>query len=119
MPDGTLWVLDSGVPNRKAPAVAQPKLIHIDTRNNVVLGIVPIEKTALHLDSILSGVAVHENTAYIADSGVAGVLVVDIPSATTRRFLDRHPSLTATRPIQIPGAPSTGAMAAPPPLIPA
>ena len=103
LPDGTLWVLDSGVPDRKAPAVAQPKLIHIDTRKNIVLGTIAIEKTALHPDSILSGVAVYGNTAYLADSGVAGVLVVDIPAASTRRFLDRHPALTATRPIQIPG----------------
>lgn len=103
LPDGTLWVLDSGVPDRKAPAVAPPKLIHIDTRTNTVLGTVAIEKSALHPQSILSGVAVHGTTAYVADSGVAGVLVVDLPSASTRRFLDRHPALIATRPIQIPG----------------
>ncbi|MCC6104281.1 L-dopachrome tautomerase-related protein [Acetobacter sp.] len=107
--DGTLWVLDSGVPNHKAAAVAPAKLIQIDTRQNTVVRVVPIEASALHKDSVLSGVAVHENTAYVADSGVAGVLVIDLPSASAHRFLDRHPAISATRPIVTPDGPVTTA----------
>ncbi|WP_415432824.1 L-dopachrome tautomerase-related protein [Acetobacter indonesiensis] len=107
--DGTLWVLDSGVPNHKADAVAPAKLIQIDTKQNKVVRVVPIEASALHKESIVSGVAVHGNTAYVADSGVAGVLVIDLPSASARRFLDRHPAISATRPITTPTGPVTTA----------
>ncbi|GBQ53867.1 gluconolactonase [Acetobacter indonesiensis NRIC 0313] len=107
--DGTLWVLDSGVPNHKADAVAPAKLIQIDTKQNKVVRVLPIEASALHKESIVSGVAVHGNTAYVADSGVAGVLVIDLPSASARRFLDRHPAISATRPITTPTGPVTTA----------
>lgn len=103
--DGALWVLDSGVPDHKASAIAPAKLIQIDTKQNKVVRTVLIDSAALHKESILSGVAVHDDTAYVADSGVAGILVIDLKNGTTRRFLDRHPSLMATRPIVTPSGP--------------
>lgn len=113
--DGHIWVLDSGVPNRKKPATAAPKLVEIDPTDNKVLRVVPVAPQALRPTSILSGIAVHGNTAYVPDSGVAGLLVIDIPSATAKRFLDHHPDLIASRPIVTPEGPvrdSTGHYAA-------
>ena len=113
--DGHIWVLDSGVPNRKNPAVAPPKLIEIDPAANAVLRTVPVDPNALRPGSILSGIAVHGSTAYVPDSGVAGLLVINTASATTKRFLDHHPDLIASRPIVTPSGPvrdSTGHYAA-------
>lgn len=113
--DGHIWVLDSGVPNRKKPPESAPKLIEIDPAEDKVLRIVPVESYALRPGSILSGIAVHGNTAYVPDSGVAGLLVIDIPSAMAKRFLDHHPDLIASRPIVTPNGPvrdSTGHYAA-------
>lgn len=103
--DGTLWVLDSGVPDHKAAPAAPPKLVQIDTRQNKVVRTVALEAGALHKESILSGVAVQGGTAYVADSGIGGVLVIDLATGSTRRFLDRHPALVATRPITTPQGP--------------
>ncbi|MFT8418538.1 MAG: L-dopachrome tautomerase-related protein [Acetobacter sp.] len=103
--DGHIWVLDSGVPNRMAPAVAPPKLIEIDPTEGTVLRVVPVQAGALRPGSILSGIAVHGATAYVPDSGVAGLLVIDTASATAKRFLDHHPDLIATRPIVTPNGP--------------
>lgn len=103
--DGSIWVLDSGVPNREKPPVAAPRLIQIDPTTNTVTHTVPIEANLLHQGSILSGIAVHGSTAYVPDSGVAGLLLIDIPSVSGRRFLDHHPALTATKPIQTPTGP--------------
>ena len=105
MADGTLWVLDSGVPNHKAAPIAPPKLVQIDTHQNKVVRTLTLEQKALHPESIVSGVAVHADTAYVADSGIGGILVIDLKTGSTRRFLDRHPSLVATRPITTPQGP--------------
>ncbi|WP_354856977.1 L-dopachrome tautomerase-related protein [Acetobacter fabarum] len=113
--DGHIWVLDSGVTNRKNPPVAPPKLVEIDPGTNTVLRTVPVQASALRPGSILSGIAVHGTTAYVPDSGVAGLLVIDIATATARRFLDHHPDLIASRPIVTPTGPvrdNTGRYAA-------
>lgn len=113
--DGHIWVLDSGVTNRKSPPVAAPKLVEIDPGTNTVLRTVPVQASALRPGSILSGIAVHGTTAYVPDSGVAGLLVIDIATATARRFLDHHPDLIASRPIVTPTGPvrdNTGRYAA-------
>lgn len=113
--DGHIWVLDSGVTNRKNPPVAAPKLVEIDPGTNTVLRTVPVQASVLRPGSILSGIAVHGTTAYVPDSGVAGLLVIDIATATARRFLDHHPDLIASRPIVTPTGPvrdNTGRYAA-------
>lgn len=99
---GMIWVLDNGVPKRDAPPQAAPKLLEIDPSTNTVRRTVAIDATALKPGSVLSGVAVHDNTAYVADSGVGAILVIDLPSGTSRRFLDHHPALVATRQIETP-----------------
>lgn len=113
--DGHIWVLDSGVTNRRNPPVSAPKLVEIDPATNTVLRTVPVQASALRPGSILSGIAVHGTTAYVPDSGVAGLLVIDIATATARRFLDHHPDLIASRPIVTPTGPvrdNTGRYAA-------
>ncbi|MFT9014920.1 MAG: L-dopachrome tautomerase-related protein [Acetobacter sp.] len=112
---GSVWVLDSGVPDHTKPPVAAPKLLEIDPARNTVLRSIPIEAAALRPGSILSGVAVHDTTAYVADSGVGAVLVVDLTARMSRRFLDHHPALVATRPIVTPSGElhdATGRLAA-------
>ena len=99
--EGSLWVLDSGVPQREQPTKAAPRLLEIDPARNAVVRSVPIQADALQPGSILSGVAVHGHTAYVPDSGVGAILVVDLQTGVSRRFLDRHPALVATRPINV------------------
>ncbi len=103
--DGHVWVLDSGVPNRKNPPIAAPKLVELDPVTNTVLRVVPVQASALRPGSILSGIAVHGTTAYVPDSGVAGLLVINTATATAQRFLDHHPDLIASRPIVTPSGP--------------
>ncbi|NHN86109.1 gluconolactonase [Acetobacter musti] len=98
--DGKLWVVDSGVPDREKPPVAPARLISIDTTTNQVNKILPIPASALRRGSILGGIAVHAQTAYVPDSGVAGLLAIDLQTGETRRALDRVQALTAGRPIE-------------------
>ncbi|NHO19477.1 gluconolactonase [Acetobacter oeni] len=97
--DGKLWVADSGVPDREKPPTAPARLICIDTATSQVTRIIPVPPAELHPGSILGGIAVHDQTAYVTDSGVAGLLAVDLQTGETRRALDRVSALTAGRPI--------------------
>ncbi|MFT8718096.1 L-dopachrome tautomerase-related protein [Acetobacter sp.] len=97
--DGTLWIVDSGVPDREQKPEAPAKLVGIDPSTNKVTKVIPISADALRQGSIVSGIAVHEQTAYVADSGVAGVIVIDLKSGVAQRFLDHVEGLTAKRPI--------------------
>ncbi|BCK75809.1 gluconolactonase [Acetobacter aceti NRIC 0242] len=100
--DGTLWLVDSGVPDREAKPEAPAKLIQIDPATGQVKRSFPVSADALRDGSILAGIAVHEQTAYVADSGVPGILVIDLESGVARRFLDHVEGLTAKRPIVTP-----------------
>lgn len=99
-PDGHLWAVDSGVPDREKPPTAGARLIDIDTRSDSVTRVLSIDPAVLRPGSILGGIAIHGRTAYVLDSGVAGLLVIDLGSGVAQRFMDHHPALTAGRPIQ-------------------
>ncbi|WP_242010169.1 SMP-30/gluconolactonase/LRE family protein [Acetobacter conturbans] len=99
-PDGALWVVDSGVPDREQKPEAPAKLVRIDPASGKVTRVVPVSADALRSGSILSGIAIHAQTAYVADSGVPGIVVIDLESGVARRFLDHLEGLTAKRPIE-------------------
>ncbi|MBO1361653.1 gluconolactonase [Acetobacter sacchari] len=99
-PDGQLWAVDSGVPDREKPPTADARLVEIDTHSDSVTRVLSIDPAALRPGSVLGGIAIHGRTAYVLDSGVAGLLVIDLGSGVAQRFMDHHPALTAGRPIQ-------------------
>lgn len=100
--DGSLWVIDSGVPDREKPPVAGPKLIQIETQNNTVQRVIELSPNVLRHGSVLGGIAIHGNTAYVPDSGDAGLVVVNLDDGSAQRFLDHVQALTAGRPITTP-----------------
>lgn len=103
--DGSVWLVDSGVPDRGNPGTAPARLIHIDPATGQMLKIIPVTSTALRPGSITGGIAVHDKTAYVPDSGAAGLLVTDLETGDTRRFLDHVEALEARRPVQTPEGP--------------
>ncbi|GBQ33674.1 major royal jelly protein [Gluconacetobacter sacchari DSM 12717] len=96
--DGTLWVLDSGLDAADHP-VAPPKLVQIDTRSATVTRTWPIDPAVLRPGSHVAGVRVGRGHAFILDSGVPGLIVLDLDHGPQRRLMDHHPSLTAQHPI--------------------
>lgn len=100
--DGTLWVLDSGFDNADH-AVTTPKLVRIDTQTGTVTRTLTIDPTVLRPGSHVAGVRVGKGHAFILDSGVPGLIVIDLEHGTQRRLLDHHPSLTAQHPITVDG----------------
>jgi sugar lactone lactonase YvrE len=96
-----LWVLDPGSVNFAAHLNGAPKLwaYDIDTRERVAAIAFPND-VALKL-SALNDVRFDlqrggQGTAYITDSGVGGIVIVDLESGRSWRHLDEHPSVLPT-----------------------
>lgn len=96
--DGTLWVLDSGFDNTDR-SVTPAKLVRIDTHTGSVTRTWTIDPAVLRPGSHVAGIRVGKGHAFILDSGVPGLIVIDLEHGTQRRLMDHHPSLTAQHPI--------------------
>ncbi|MDG6093586.1 major royal jelly family protein [Acetobacter sp. AN02] len=100
LPDGALWILDSGRPSRDGTArVALPRLIRFDPASGSVVQTVTIRDTALRPESFLSAIQIHGTRAYVLDSGSAAIVLVHLDTGVAERRLEMHPSLTSQKPI--------------------
>jgi sugar lactone lactonase YvrE len=100
---GMLWVLDPAAPFMGPVVPGGPKLVGIDLRNNKVSRIIPFGPEVVKAGSYLNDVRFDNDThtAYITDSGVGGIVVVDMESGKARRVLDGDPSVQADQNIKI------------------
>ncbi len=89
-----LWILDPANPKFKGVVEGGPKLIRIDAETNQMVQQVRFGKDVVRKDSYLNDVRVDAglNYAYITDSGIGGLVVVDLTKEKSRRVLDNHPS---------------------------
>jgi sugar lactone lactonase YvrE len=102
--DGILWVLDSGIgADGRPPQAGGVKLVRIDTRTGAVAGTYALDAAVLRPGSHVAGVRVGKGYAFILDSGVPGLIVMDLAHGGQRRLLDHNPSLTAQKPITVNG----------------
>lgn len=93
-----LWVLDPGCINFGPNLKGGPKLwaYDINTKQRVKAIRFPTDvamKTTALNDVRFDLNAGPEGTAYITDSGAGGIIVVDLASGDSWRFLDGHPSV--------------------------
>lgn len=93
-PGDFLWILDPANPQFKGVVDGGAKLIKIDPQSNRVVQQIYFGKEIARKDSYLNDVRVDagRNFAYITDSGIGGLVVVDLTRQTSRRVLDTHPS---------------------------
>lgn len=98
-----LWVLDPAAPMLTSPVPGGAKLVQIDLASNQVVRVIPFGPDAIQDGSYLNDVRfdLRTGTAYITDSGVGGIVVVDLASGRARRVLDEHPSVKAQPGVQI------------------
>lgn len=97
-----LWVLDPAAPNLDRVlrhAGGGPKLIEIDLVSNAVVRVIRFDHIIAPENSHLNDVRVDiaSNFAFITDSGLGALIVVDLSTGSARRVLDHHESTTAPR----------------------
>ena len=94
--NGTLWILDPAAPRFQGPITKGPKLVKINLSNNRVEKNYPLE-TVAPKDSYLNDVRVDvkRQVAYMTDSGLGAIVVLDLRTGNARRVLDTSPSTKA------------------------
>ncbi|MGB8356543.1 MAG: L-dopachrome tautomerase-related protein [Chthoniobacteraceae bacterium] len=85
-----LWVLDPAAPKSGEVVAGGPKLVRINLKTNQVEQIIPFDETVAPKKSYLNDVCVAtgEQVAYITDSGLGAIIVVDLKAGKARRALD-------------------------------
>ena len=98
-PDGDLWALDKGAAGFGEPPVpGGPKLVRIDLSTNTVRQVYPLDG-ATGPNSFVDDFRFNGKRIYLTDAGEPGLIVLNLENGHLRRVLDRHPSMTAQRPL--------------------
>ncbi|GAA3998287.1 L-dopachrome tautomerase-related protein [Hymenobacter fastidiosus] len=92
---GMLWVLDPASPGLKGTVPGGPKLVKIDPKTDKVVQNISIPESVASRKSYLNDVRIdtQNNYAYLTESGVGSLVVVDLKSGKARRLLAMHPSM--------------------------
>jgi sugar lactone lactonase YvrE len=92
-----LWVLDPARPYLQDIIENGPKLVKIDLSDNRVVRIYTFPSEITPQGSYLNDVRVEtgKGFAYITDSGLGAIVVLDLKSGKSRRVLTEHPSVKA------------------------
>jgi sugar lactone lactonase YvrE len=106
-----LWILDPANPKFEGIVEGGPKLMQVDLTSNRIVRSYRFDAAVTPQNSYLNDVRIDvaSGTAFMTDSGIGGLVVLDLDSGEARRVLDGHPS-TLAEPIEvvIDGTPFTG-----------
>ena len=99
----SLWVLDPAAPKMKDIVNGGPKLVKIDLVKNEVVQTIPFSEDIAPKKSYLNDVRVDvkTDTAYISDSGLGAIVVVDLLTGKARRLLEGDRSTQAEKDFQL------------------
>ncbi|CAF1378985.1 unnamed protein product [Adineta steineri] len=86
-----LWVVDSGMVGNKT-YVNGSKLIKINLTTNKVERIYSTSSLNAPPGFALNGVRIGSQYAFLTESGLGSVVIIDLESGQVRRVLDQHPS---------------------------
>jgi sugar lactone lactonase YvrE len=92
--DDDLWILDAANPGFMGTVAGGSKLIRIDLGGNRVEDTIVFDEDVAPPEGYLNDVRIDTGlqTAYITDSGLGAILVVDLKTGKSRRLLSDHPS---------------------------
>jgi len=92
-----LWILDPGYPPEGGIIEGAARLFQVDLSTDEIVRTIQFDDTTAPNESYLNDVRVdtNTNTAFITESGLGGIVVVDLETGNARRVLTRHPSTKA------------------------
>jgi sugar lactone lactonase YvrE len=98
-----LWVLDPAAPKMLEIVQGGPKLVKIDLRTNRVVQTIPFREDIAPKKSYLNDVRIdtRTKTAFITESGLGAIIVVDLKSEKARRLLDGHSSTQPEKDVKL------------------
>jgi sugar lactone lactonase YvrE len=92
-----LWILDPASPGFTGVVEGGAKLVSVDLATDEVTLVYGFDSDAAPPASYLNDVRVDVNsrTAYITDSGLGALVILDLETGAARRILEDHPALHA------------------------
>jgi sugar lactone lactonase YvrE len=94
--NGILWILDPAAPRFQGPITNGPKLVKVNLASNRVEKYYPLDEVAPK-DCYLNDVRIdtRRQVAYMTDSGLGAIVVLDLRTGNARRVLETSPSVKA------------------------
>jgi sugar lactone lactonase YvrE len=99
----TLWVLDAAAPMLMSIVPGGPKLVQVDLKTNLVKRVIALPTETAKTSTYLNDVRFDNgrNFAYITDSGLGGIIVVNLSTGESHRHLDGDPSVMPDKSVKI------------------
>ncbi len=91
----TLWILDPASPMFAAVVPGGAKLLKVSLTTNEVEHIYHFDDTAAPVQSYLNDVRIASGSAFMSDSGLGAIVVLNLTTGNVRRLLENHPSTKA------------------------
>jgi sugar lactone lactonase YvrE len=97
-PDGNLWVLDPANPEFQGVVEGGAKLVVFNPKTRAVVRRFDFSAPIVQRDSYLNDIRIlkDQSYAFITDSGVGGIVVLDLKTKRSRRVLDGSPAVRST-----------------------
>lgn len=94
-----LWILDPASPRFEGVVSGAAKLVEVDLETDRVVRVIRFDSSIAPEQSYLNDVRVdvERNVAFITDSGLGAIVVVDLDTNGSRRVLANHKSTKAER----------------------
>lgn len=98
-----LWVLDTGNPLQQGTLPGAPKLVKIDLKTNAITQTIPFGADVCPAKSYLNDMRFDtgRQVAYISESGVGAIVVVDLKTGQARRTLDEDKSVLLEKEVDL------------------
>lgn len=94
-----LWILDPASPRFEGVVPGAAKLVEVDLNTDQVVRVIRFDASIAPQNSYLNDVRIdaERNVAFITDSGLGALVVVDLETNQSRRVLANHKSTRAER----------------------
>jgi len=95
--DNDLWILDPANPEMKGVVPGGAKLLRVNLKTNKVVQRILFDESVAPRDSYLNDIRVDakRRMAYLTDSGLGALVVVNLKEGSAWRVLEDHPSTKA------------------------
>jgi len=99
----SLWILDAAAPMLMSIVPGGPKLIKVDLKTNKVTRVVALGPDVAKTNTYLNDVRFdnRRHFAYITDSGLGGIIVINLATGKAHRALDGDPSVMPDTSVKI------------------
>jgi len=96
-----LWILDPASPGFQAVVPGGPKLVKVHLGTNAIERTYSFDEIAAPLKSYLNDVRFAYGHAFMTDSGLGAIVVLNLATGRVRRLLESHPSTKAESGVDI------------------